>query len=72
MLHGQEQLSFGCGIVTSTVDAPTGVCVTAVSKSIMLCGSSSAEDSSPVVLAWLLFCKQVGQRLRPAGKKRYP
>ena len=32
MLRGQEQLGSGCGSVTSTAEAPTGVCGTAVSK----------------------------------------
>ena len=46
MLRGQEQLGFGCGTVTSTVE---GVCDASVSKFIMLCCSSSAMDSNPAV-----------------------
>ena len=49
MLRGQEQLGFCCGTLTSTAEAPTGVCDTAVSKAIMLCRSGSAVDSGPVV-----------------------
>ena len=48
MLRGQEQLRCGCGTVTSTVEAPTGVCATAVSKPIMLCCSTS-------LLLWTIF-----------------
>ena len=57
MLRGQEQLGFGCGTVTSTVDAPTGVCATAVSKSIMLCCSSGAggQQSYGMTAAPMLY-----------------
>ena len=71
MLRGQEELRCGCGRVASTVEGPTGVCATAVSKSIMLCCSSTAVDNSPVVRAApILSSKWTDARCRD-GKKKY-
>ena len=70
MLRIQEQLRFGCGTVKSTVEAPTGVCATAESKSDMLCCSSTAVDHNPWICAWHLYFKYVDQRVLPAWKKK--
>ena len=69
MLRSQEQLRCGCGLVASTVQAPTGVCATAVSKSIMLCCSSTAVDNSPVVCERLLYFQVSGPK-RAAGTEK--
>ena len=66
MLRGQEQLGFDCGTVTSTVDSPAGVCATDVSKSIMLCCSSTAVNHNPVVCARHL-CFYLSEPKRAAG-----
>ena len=70
MLRGQEQLRCGCGIVTSIVQAPTGVCATAVIKSIMLCCSSTAVDNSPVVCARFLYFQVSGPTLAAGIEKK--
>ena len=57
MLRGQERLRCGCGTETSTVEAPTGVCATAESKSDMLCCSITAVDQNPWICAWHLYFK---------------
>ena len=53
----QEQLRCDCGTVTSTVEAPTGVCATAESKSDTLCCSSTSVDHNPWICAWHLYFK---------------